>query len=91
MRRWGFTSQMASSARHQMSLFILIWAVLGGVTSDQFPREATTSTGLTLYLLRYNITPAYTYPVVQYSSSHTSVEQVDKKTDCASSLIQFYI
>ena len=31
-----FTSQMASSARHEMSLLILIWAVLGCITSDQF-------------------------------------------------------
>ena len=36
VHKWGFTSQMVSSSSHQMALLILLWTVLGGITSDQF-------------------------------------------------------
>ena len=87
MRSCRFTSQMASSARHQMSLLILLWTVLGGITSDQRGYYYYWTDPLPTQIQSH----LRLYPVLQSSSSHTPVEQVDKKTDCASSLIKLCI
>ena len=69
-----------------MSLLILLWRVLGGIISDQFRGEVTTTpptqiqSHLCIHILLYNLAPF-----------HTPVEQVVKKTDCASSLIKLCI
>ena len=64
-----------------MFLLILLWAVLGCIALTSFHERLLLVLDLpTTY--SDTITPAYTCPVVQSSSSHTLVEQVDKKTDC---------